>query len=411
MKNVMLSVLFCSICSPAWPQTGQVTWQFEKQLPAKDIYSIKVINGRLTAGTVNQVFISDSIGSNWTGSPAFEPNPTGVDDIIRFNGKMYATGYNRGLFESADLGKTWASSNKGLPSNAPMKFAERKGVLYVATSDQGIYQLNAAGTQWSAFNDGLYSNISYNFNSLANFSGTLVGSPGANGMITIRNETSAAWETYYLAGRIRPGLHTYDLVQAGGHIWAFTNDRVYASSDRGRSWTQVAEGMRRGYDSRGVQLGNDLYASVTFGNNSLILYKRLLSAPLSEPWMAIDTLDGYFCYGLATFNKRLYMATHLGLYYTSISGQPVKPEFPFKIKDPVVFPNPTRGNLNLRYGLSREESHFRLLDGTGKQVLSEKIVSDDQALNISALSPGIYYYSIDSKTDISKRGKVVVKSD
>lgn len=384
------------------------SWRAEKQVPATDVYAIRNLGGRLYAAAASQVFVADRWGNSWTASAKFNPAPDGIDDLISFKGKLYATGYGRGIYESTDNGKNWRFASQGFSGTAPMRFAERKGTLYVATDDQGVQQLNAAGTSWAAFNKGLDFNSSYSFNAIINTDGCLIGGMGANGTLAVLDDETDRWDIRYHGGRILPGLTTFDFVQTEKHIWAFTNSKAYASADNGATWIQVPAGMRHGSVSRATATASHIYAAVNYGDNQTILYSRRIAAPLSEAWATLDTLAGYYTYGVAYANGRLYVATQKGLISTSLGPSVEVPRQPILAREFFVYPNPAIGSVTLANGLAAGGGDFRLSDASGKVALSGRVNSDSQSVDISKLAPGTYYYVLSGSSAGDTAGRLVI---
>lgn len=387
---------------------GRVVWRLERQVPLSDIYAIRNLGGRLYAAGASQVYIADRWGTSWAASTEFNPAPAGIDDLVSFKGKLYATGYGKGIYESTDNGKTWRFASQGFSGTSPIRFAERKGRLYVATDDQGIQQLNAAGTSWAAFNKGLDFRTSYSFNAIINTDSCLIGGMGANGTLAILDDKTAQWNIRYHGGGILPGLTTFDFVQTGKHVWAFTNSRAYVSGDNGATWLYVPAGMRHGGVSRATTTATHIYAAVNFGDNHTIVYKRRIAAPLSEAWTTVDTLAGYYTYGLAYANGRLYVATQKGLISTFTGPSIEVPRQKIPYRDFFVYPNPSIGQVTLANGLAAGGGEFRLYDGNGKVAWSGIVSSDSQPLDISKLAPGTYYYTLTGNEAGERKGRLEI---
>ncbi|MEP7264434.1 MAG: T9SS type A sorting domain-containing protein [Bacteroidota bacterium] len=68
-----------------------------------------------------------------------------------------------------------------------------------------------------------------------------------------------------------------------------------------------------------------------------------------------------------------------------------------------VFPNPTTSKLYIKSPLQSEIISFKLFDLTGKEILETK----DKVLDMSELSPGLYFYQIQMKGENIFTGKVI----
>jgi len=152
--------------------------------------------------------------------------------------------------------------------------------------------------------------------------------------------------------------------------------------------------MRQGGVSRATATATHIYAAVNFGDNHTLLCKRRIGAPISEAWTTVDTLAGHYTYGLAYANGRLYVATHKGLISTSMGASIEIPRQKIPHRDFFVYPNPSIGQVILANGLAAGGGEFRLRDGSGKVALSGRVTSDSQQLDISRLTPGTYYYTL-----------------
>jgi photosystem II stability/assembly factor-like uncharacterized protein len=69
------------------------------------------------------------------------------------------TGFNAGVWRSADGGNTWAQHTAGLPNNFRLNALaldpKRSGTLYVGASGEGVFKSTDAGKTWVATGDAL----------------------------------------------------------------------------------------------------------------------------------------------------------------------------------------------------------------------------------------------------------------
>lgn len=409
MKNIFLSILLCALSHISISQKNGTNWQQVPGVPSADIYTVKTIDDRLYASTIDRVYQSDTTGKEWRNSSKLNPSPSGIDDIFEFQGKLFAAAMAQGVFVSEDQGNSWRVFNNGLSSRSPAEFAERNEELYLATNEQGIYKLSGTGTHWQEFNTGLASGTTFSFENLASAKYGLIGGVGANGVVAVRNDKSATWETSYLRGRLAPGLMTFDVIQAKKFIWAFTNDQAYASSDGGKFWVHVGAGMRRGHASKALQVGDTLYATVNYADNNFVIYKRGLSEPLSSPWTTVGVLPGYFSYGFTYLKNKLYFATHRGLFSIDLPANEEIPAPGDDLEKITVYPNPAIDHIVLSNGKAAGWKYFQLFNAKGWPVFLAAVRSDLQNMDITRLLPGEYYYLLTSGKGNTKRGKILVQ--
>lgn len=369
-------------------QNTGLIWHKVTALPEIDLYSVDNINGKIYAGASDKIYFSDN-GVSWD-SATLNPATGGVEDICYYDDRLFAATFLQGVFVSGDNGYTWSRHNVGLSSNSAVEFAIRHNTLYVATDDNGVFRYNPSTSSWSNFSRGLVGTSV--FYTIANTDSCLVGGVGANGVITLYYDTANAWEYSYLMGTLAPDFTTFDVLQAGSYIWAFTSAKAFASVDHGKTWTRVNAGMRVGDNCRGLQVGDTLFATVCFGGGATILYKRSLNAPLQDAWISVDTFYNYTT-DIAYRDGRLYAATLNGLIYTDIYDRAGIVE-----KSPVVqcslYPNPVNTYVNISFA-ETAYYHIALTNVLGRVLYAVNDVSDNiKGIDMSAYAPGAYILSI-----------------
>jgi len=78
----------------------------------------------------------------------------------------------------------------------------------------------------------------------------------------------------------------------------------------------------------------------------------------------------------------------------------------FSSKTTIVFPNPTSKFLKVSLQEQFSNPMLEIYDATGKKVLSKKIVSDED-IDVSNLTPSIYFYKIKDGKLLKKSGKII----
>ena len=74
----------------------------------------------------------------------------------------------------------------------------------------------------------------------------------------------------------------------------------------------------------------------------------------------------------------------------------------------LVYPNPTKGNVTIKLGLSKTESlEFIIYNSLGQSVGYFKLDSNNLEINLSYLSKGVYYYHIKNKGEIISKNNII----
>ncbi len=74
-----------------------------------------------------------------------------------------------------------------------------------------------------------------------------------------------------------------------------------------------------------------------------------------------------------------------------------------------VFPNPASGEFNLQLNQQpSKELSFKIFDATGRLIFTQVINFQATTLNRSGLANGVYFYVLESETQLIKRGKLIL---
>jgi uncharacterized repeat protein (TIGR01451 family) len=77
--------------------------------------------------------------------------------------------------------------------------------------------------------------------------------------------------------------------------------------------------------------------------------------------------------------------------------------------DLIIFPNPSNGQFQIKK-LDKSEVNIRLFNLLGEEVFKGKLMNEIETLNLSHLSAGVYWLSINSKTKTAVK-KIVINAD
>jgi photosystem II stability/assembly factor-like uncharacterized protein len=163
------------------------TWKEENSGFLKPFVSDVVIDrsntNRLLASTENGVYLSTNAGKHWR---LIGLSGKGVRTIVQHpeNASVFYAGTeDDGFFSSADGGKTWKQSNKGLTQLTVYTIAcdrSNPDALYVGTHGGGVFQSSDGGKSWQQKIKGLDNLVVHALlilpsNSSVLFAGTLNG--------------------------------------------------------------------------------------------------------------------------------------------------------------------------------------------------------------------------------------------
>lgn len=133
------------------------------------LHSIILDSTNLIAGGYG-VYISTDYGGIWTGGSGVVPD-SGIFSLTASGENLFAGTYNDGVFLSTNIGTTWTSAAKGLPT--PKKYVYSLAIsgqdLFAGTSS-GVFFSSDNGTNWADFglsNHQVYSLVVSGLNLIA----------------------------------------------------------------------------------------------------------------------------------------------------------------------------------------------------------------------------------------------------
>lgn len=210
---------------------GGKTWTaFSQGLKSSYVWSLLFHNGVLYASTEKGVFSFN--GTEWK-SAALDGKD--VHALISHNGVLYAGTWGKGVFKSADNGKTWTEIGKDVFAAIGIQslYFDNSGKLYVGTASIGIYRTEDFGITFTKMNmpyDCIWS--------VGGSAGYLYAGTYGGGIY--RSADGIAWTKLSSS----PSDYIYSVAVDGlGRLYAssWTNG-VFTSSDNGNTWVPLGLG-------------------------------------------------------------------------------------------------------------------------------------------------------------------------
>lgn len=111
-----------------------------------DSWTNLVVSGKtIYLNASRNLMCSNNRGKSWSLIDTYlgydDPNNGRIEGPIVMENTVYIAVYERGVFQSADRGKTWESVNDGLPQSHSWELFSTGDMLFAADWEAGIYQL------------------------------------------------------------------------------------------------------------------------------------------------------------------------------------------------------------------------------------------------------------------------------
>ncbi|HKR05478.1 MAG TPA: T9SS type A sorting domain-containing protein [Bacteroidia bacterium] len=342
-----------------------------------------------------------------------------VRGLIVYNNELYAGGYvdsvaGMPIHKVAKWnGTNWSAAGMDCPISTVNCFAVHNGELYAGGQGSGLVKVCVAkwtGTNWigldtEAGNTDVYALASYNGDLYAGGAFTNFNGTGAAG---VAKWNGSAWSD------IGSGFTAFNVARA----FAVFNNKLYIGggfttaggiaannivSWDGASWTALSGGVNSGVQSL-LSNGNKLFVGGMFWMVNGVTANRaaywngsswtVLGTDLGSGAKTISIYNNELYYGgEGAFNGHNYIAKWSGGTFTGIKESEEKIQFS-------VFPNPVSEKLFI--SSTAETKHLCVSDILGKRmnvtVFMSKEISGVMEINVSGLTPGIYFLSTESNS-------------
>ncbi len=398
-----LCALVIGACS-AFSQTWQGHSQIVQNYPNNDV---KSYGGKLWVASNKGLFNSSDNGVTWTDvTSSFPGNSDLVEIQFTNSGNIFVRQNSYGVIRSLDGGTTWELDTVGVGSNYSTHVLYYDGTadrvfLGIGYPKYKLYYQAPGDAGWTAV-----TAIPSTMNSFTPVQMTRKGSKlflvdiyrrvlesSDNGITWTQKTGTGLVDAQSQVGPARFLSIGNDLYYGISGVWKSTND--------GDSWTRIDQGFASA-DTRCLYYdGTTLYASVYSGRKT---YK---STDNGTTWTEFGGTGSWFFKAMAMHNNSLYGVIHskdslyvLGSGSTGLLALAQDPEFD-------IFPNPANESVSISD--IPVNATIKVLDITGKEVYRMLSEREQETINTTSFTNGIYFIQIEAINRTSTRKLVISK--
>lgn len=362
------------------------------------------------------VFLSTDNGTTWNykglGNETVFTMAAGPDGAGGFN--IYAGTQTDGVFRSTDFGDTWTMINNGLPDSyirgmVSVENGTGSTTLYLAAYHNGVFISTDNGDTWDS--TGLSGSYLRLFSIVVD--GTTLFVSSAEDGVYRSTDGGISWT---LVNSGLTSTSVFSLYKKDSNLFAGTDHGIFLSTDNGNSWELRNTGMPEySWVGKFISVNNMLIAGTITWDG---IYR---STDDGEHWQEINGgLINTSINDFAVFNEYVYAGTYYGgLWMSPVSvvtgiDEPTGSS-PAEFLLEQNYPNPFNPTTSINYILDKDGYvSLKVYNSLGQQVAElvrgfEKSGNHKVVFNGSGLSSGIYYYRIESGSNISVKKMVLLK--
>lgn len=287
-------------------------------LPTTNAYDVAVVGATIFIGTPEGVFTSKDGGARWSevssglpDAPVFRVFAIGSTE----DGMLFA-GTDGGVYRTDLTTLKWHGANTGLPTVSMMTLTAMDDEMFVGTHGWGIYVTADKGTEWRQTNNGLTSRYVRCMASTENslFAGTAGG-------VFLSTDRGRSWEELADSGRLAGAqcMATGADFEGRTRIFVGTGQGAFVSTDDGTTWTDCDLGTAYPNINAIVAPKGPGGSSIVFaGTPNGGMY---ISTNAGDSWDLMNTgLELHNIVSLTTDKFYIYAGTTNGIYRTRLNS-------------------------------------------------------------------------------------------
>ena len=176
------------------------------------------------------IYLYDFKGKKWLATLAKPHKTDNVNVVFFYKGKLLAGTENKGIFLSADSGRSWMPFSTGLNNQTIRRLTMIGSQLYAGTN-AGLYHLDESQNKWIW----LFGHATLQVNGIAGFRNDLFIATNKGLFKSSGNHTS--WHD------VMPGRSLHNISADDQLIYAQVYGDLVQSADHGASWNKIQEGL------------------------------------------------------------------------------------------------------------------------------------------------------------------------
>jgi hypothetical protein len=376
MKRLILFIILLYISQPSYSQWNRVIG-----IGNRFIYSIRKVDNYLFAATDSGIYRSDD-GKNWQiKTNGIVSELLNTRDFCKDGNKLYAA-LMTGVYVSTDYGENWLATN--YPDTPAISIYAIDNIVLASTTGGGLYRSTDAGENWNPI-------IGDNFWRYAMINSNLFASSW--GDIIVSADTGLNWQSTNF------NHFAYDLLNFNDTLLFTTfSDGIVQMNPETMSWTELSALQ---IDSS-YEIANSSDTLFVSARNRIYWFKDIDKPANIINLQGLDVFPENILTSIEVFNNLLFIGTQnqstllgKGVWYyplNNITGNHTTlTEYHFRIS-----PNPANSTIHLDIP-DNEVLQINILNTFGERVISTTNQCSTLAIDISALSNGIYVINLTSK--------------